>query len=590
MSRFPPRFDPVFALLREGRASDAAAKAQRLFTASPRDPSAAFVLSDALLASGQVDRALHFAGTAAALAPRDLGCQLNHANLLGIAGKLEQALAVLGKATTLAPTDPSIYSLRVGYELDLNRPTRAERLCREGLTVSPGHHGLRLQQAASLLNMGRVEEALPLMREVEAGQPDNPEAAGGVAHIMNYSPDVSPAEVLAQHRRYGELLAASEQQPPRDFSRWPEPGRLRIGIVSPDLRTHSVAWFIEPFLEYHDRTAVEVYVYQTNFIADAVTQRLKSHGATWRVMDRVDDPQLAEVIFADRLHILIELSGHTHAHSLRAMHRRPAPLLITYLGYPNITGVAAIDRRIVDSVTDPPVPGESGPERPLRIDPCFLCYKPPRAAPVPAPPPSIAAGHITFGTFNTVHKINRKVIALWARVLSAVPGSRLLLKCNAFSDPDLRTDMHRRFVEAGIAPDRVEVLGRAEQLADHLALYSRIDIALDPVPYNGTTTTCEALYMGVPVITLAGEMHAGRVGASLLTQAGLKELIARDETEYVSLAASLASDRPRLASIRAGLRATLLASPLCDGPAYAGRFVSAMREAWRQKQSEEFRT
>ena len=576
------KHDPVRLLLAQGKTDQALARAQRAFQSSPRDAGAAKVLSEVLLAAAQLDRAVHFARTAAGLAPDDLACVLHHVSVLSAADKPAEALALLERAAPRFPREPALHAARIDIELELNRCVRAERTCREALLANPGDTRLRTKLAAALLNVGRVEEAVQAMRTAAAGEPANLAFAGGLAYLMNYSPGESPEAVLAQHRRYGELLEAAHGRPKRVFTNTRDPDRrLRIGIVSPDLRAHSVAWFIEPFLEHHDRERIELVVYQTNYVADEVTARLRRHCETWRIMDTVSDAQLAEAIFADHVDVLIELSGHTHLHSLAAMQARPAPVQVTYLGYPNVTGVREIDARIGDSITDPPGPIDAcGCERLLRLDPCFLCYRPP-PAPEPSPTPAAAGRGITFGSFNTVQKMSGRLVTAWARVLRAVPGSRLLLKGVAFTDADLREDVRLRFIDAGVEADRIEVLPKAESLADHLCLYSRVDIALDPFPYNGTTTTCEALYMGVPVLTVAGALHAGRVGASLLSAIGLPELIARDEDDYVNRAVSLAADLPRLTALRASMRPRLLNSPLCDGPNYAGRMETLLRNEWR---------
>jgi predicted O-linked N-acetylglucosamine transferase (SPINDLY family) len=314
-------------------------------------------------------------------------------------------------------------------------------------------------------------------------------------------------------------------------------------------------------------------VYQTNALADAVTQRLKPLVHAWRVMDNISDAGLAEVIFSDGIDVLLDLSGHTHAHSLACFHLRPAPVQLTYLGYPNVTGVRNMDGRIVDEVTDPPG-CESGfaqaCERLVRMKRVFLCYEPPKGCKEAGPPPCASGAGVTFGSFNNAQKLSGATVRLWARLLRETPGSRLLLKGVAFSEEALRQDVLARFAAEGAT--NVEILPRAASTAEHLALYDRIDVGLDPMPYNGTTTTCEALWMGVPVVTLAGGTHAGRVGASLLTAVGLEELVATDEAGYVATAKALAADMPRLAAMRAGLRARVAGSPLCDGPGWCREF------------------
>ncbi|MBS0197030.1 MAG: hypothetical protein JSR77_09745 [Planctomycetes bacterium] len=582
MAISPDKFSSVRALLRSGERARALAAGQRLVQSAPRDPAANSLMAEVLLANAQPARALHFAATAAALAPSDVGTLMQHGAILGMADRPDEALKVLERAASLAPQHPGPLSAMAGILFDKNQCTRAERVCRRASELAPGDPGPASQHAAALLNLGRVEEAVGVLESLSASQPQNAMLASGLSLVLNYLPGASRQRQFEQHKRYGELLSRGGVPPLRSWSNTRDSQRrLRVGVVSPDLRAHSVAWFIEPLFEHHNRAEIELFAYQTNFIADAVTKRLSTYAAQWRVMDTATDEQLAQAMRADRIDIAIELSGHTQGHSLGALQSGVAPVQMTYLGYPNTTGVPGIDYRIVDSVTDPPGEADAcASEKLLRLDPCFICYKPPAAAPEPAI--GVPDRPFTFGSFNNAQKLNRAVIGLWSRVLLACPGSRLVLKSVAFADDELRADVSARFASHGVDPARIDVLSRANSVIDHLGLYARMDIGLDPVPYNGTTTTCEALWMGVPVLTLAGRTHAGRVGASLLGAVGLSELVAGTEDEFVALAAALVSDRARLASLRAGLRPRMQASPLCDGPAFAARFGGALRHVWQQ--------
>jgi predicted O-linked N-acetylglucosamine transferase (SPINDLY family) len=254
-------------------------------------------------------------------------------------------------------------------------------------------------------------------------------------------------------------------------------------------------------------------------------------------------------------------------------------VIVTAIGYPNTTGLPAVGWRVVDSVTDPPGSEPACSERLLRLDPCFLCYRPPDDAPAPSMPAEDAP--ITFGSFNNSSKVSQRTARLWSAVLAACPGSRLVLKSMTLADPDVRASVERRLVDAGIAAERIDLIGATASRAAHLALYSRVHVALDTVPYNGTTTTCEALWMGVPVIALSGDRHAARVSESLLRAAGHPEWIAGTESAYVDLAVGLARDRAQLAHARQSLRDELRASPLLDAEAYGARFRAALRHAWQ---------
>jgi len=560
---------------------------QRLVQTSPRDPAVASTMASVLLTLGQTKQALHFAQRAHELSPREPHFVVELGRLLGFENQPRKAAELLRRALEQHPGHPQLMEQLAFTLAQVELQADAERVCKEGLAQHPEHEGLQAILAGALLSLGRIEECVELTRAAAARHPQNPHLASGLALMLNYLPGVKPAESLAAHRRYAALLEAADPFPARTYANARDPGkRLRVGVVSPDLRQHSVAYFIEPWLEHLDAAGLEIVVYQTNRIADGVTARLRALvvgrcKGQWHVMDNISDQALAEKMHADGVDILIELSGHTHAHSLAALHRRPAPVQVTYLGYPNTTGLTSIDYRIVDSHTDPAGAESQATERLLRLDPCFLCYMPP--ADVPEPRHSVGGAPpspLTLASFNSVQKLNRGVIRVWAGILARLPEARLLLKGGHPDDQGLREGVLARFREAGADAARIEFLPRTQGVREHLALYQRVDIALDPFPYNGTTTTCEALLMGVPVVTLAGSQHPGRVGVSLLTNVGHAELIAATEAEYAEKVVALAGDGPRREGLHAGLRGELLASPLCDAAGFAARMQTALRGVW----------
>lgn len=588
MSRYAAKLEQVRALL-GSKPEQAKAMCQRLVQAAPNDPYVQHVMSQVWLVLGLTAQALHAAARAAALGPDDPALQVEHAKMLALENRPAEAVTLLRRVLV---RDMGHLGANFILALTLEQMelyTEAEAAARVGLTMSHGHERLYPVLAGCLLNLGRIEGAIAVMKGVAERNPVDAGAASGLALMSNYMPGLSPREVVDAHRRYGAIVGGTPCAPtaPRQ---WNPRKRLRVGLVSPDLRQHSVAYFLEPWLREHDPAALEFMVYQTNRVEDAVTRRLRAwvsgsdgtrtalHRGQWHICDNISDAGLAAKIAADGIDILMDLSGHTHAHSLAAFAARPAPVQVTYLGYPGTTGVEAIDYRIVDSHTDPAGTEAFAVERLWRLDPCFLCYQPPGDAPDVSP--ATPDRPVTFGSFNTVQKINERVIAVWSKLLAAAPHSRLLLKGGKAEDEGLRTAMRERFANAGVEPDRIDFLPRTAGIREHLDLYARIDIALDPFPYNGTTTTCEALYMGVPVITLAGQMHAGRVGVSLLSCIGEPSLIAADECGYLDAAAALARDADRLSQLRATLRGKLLASPLCDAPAFAQRMQAALRGMW----------
>lgn len=539
------------------------------------------------LACGQPTQAEHYASQAAAAAPQNINAQLELANLFIINNKCEKALTLLSRLAQFLATHPalsSVLSMAASAALELNRCCEAHQLATQAV-IAAERHGQPAPAstlAATLLNIGEASKAFETLRAHAMRFPSDTGTLGGLCLISNYIPGITRSQQYELAARFGSALKESVT-PVFNITQYKRNQLPRIGILSPDLRSHSVAYFIEPLLANYDHSAAEIWVYQTNAVSDNVTKRLVPLAHSWKVIDTLNDDQLADLIASDNIDILIELSGHTHANSLRCMARRAAPVQMTYLGYPNVTGVDTIDYRIVDSITDPPGthPNDSAQvnisepalcENFLRLDPTFICYTPPRDAPSPS---LLAHEGIMFGSFNNVQKISNELLKLWARVLDAVPGSGLCLKGVAYSEEAMRRHLTDRASECGIDPSRLTILPRSATTQEHLSQYAKIDIALDTWPYGGTTTTCEALYMGVPVITLtSGDTHASRVGASILTSIGLSHLIAPDSDSYITTARQLASDRALISQLRQSLRNTLLTSSICDAQGFAARFIN----------------
>jgi predicted O-linked N-acetylglucosamine transferase (SPINDLY family) len=343
-----------------------------------------------------------------------------------------------------------------------------------------------------------------------------------------------------------------------------------------------VAFFVDALIGAHDKREVEIFLYTNDARSDAATHRLKARADHFVPIYNLPDDLAAAQIREHGIDVLVDLSGHTSGNRMMLFARKPAPVQLTWLGYPATTGLAAIDGRITDAVADPP--GEADrlhTERVIRLDGGFLCYRPVEQAGPVAPLPARGAGHVTFGSFNNRAKLSPRTITAWANILWRTAYARLLLKATQFKDAGTRERCRDAFVAAGVAAERVEILPPLRDAADHLALYGRVDIALDLLVYNGTTSTCEALWMGVPVVTLRGDRHAARVGASILTTTGLTSLIAETEEDYVEIATRLAGDLDALADLRAGLRESMRASPLCDAARFARAIERAYRELWR---------
>mgnify|MGYP001076071199 CR=1 FL=1 len=428
---------------------------------------------------------------------------------------------------------------------------------------------------------GDFENAERCYRQCLAATPGDLQARSNLLMLLNYLPDADAARVFAEHLEWGRVAESRiPRLDPAGFDHDPQ-RRVRVGYVSPDFREHSVASFIEPVLRQHDRSRFEVCCYSSLPTPDETTLRIRASVDVWRDIHKLSDGEAARLIRDDRIDILVDLSGHTSGGRLGIFAARPAPLQMTWMGYPNTTGLGAIDYRITDGVADPAGEEAWYSEALMRLDGCFLCYQPDPDTPEVAPLPALANGHVTFGSFNNFSKINPGVLQLWSEVLKQVPGSRLLLKCPALTDAFVQRRVSDALQALGIGAERVDLLGHTRTRQDHLALYARVDIALDTFPYNGTTTTCEALWMGVPVVTLSGRHHAGRVGASLLKAVGHPEWIAATAENYVRTATGLAADLDALQAIRAVLRRDVAASKLCDATGFVRRIETAYRDIWR---------
>ncbi len=511
----------------------------------------------------------------------NLGVALHQQN------KSEEALETLEQAVRLNPGSAEAHNNLGNIYVELDRLGEALASYQEALRLNPDSAETYNNLAHAYFHHGELDEAIACYRQ--AFRLDLKHMAvtySSFLFILNYHPAWTPRAIFDEHRHWGETYAPRpEKQPPHTNTPEPE-RRLRVGYVTPDLRSHSVAYFIEPILARHDRDRYEIFCYieMPRPKHDATTERLKKLCAGWVDTCGLSDRALAERMRSDGIDILVDLAGHTAHNRIQAFAYRPAPVQPTYLGYCNTTGLPAIDYRLTDEWADPPGQDAFHTERLVRLAGGFLCYRPPDAAPEIAPLPALAAGHVTFGSFNILEKTNRQVVALWARVLRALPEARLVLKNRSWNseslDPGSRERYYAWFAEHGVAPERIELIGWLPDKRDHLRLYSRIDIGLDTFPYNGTTTTCEALWMGVPVLALAGDRHAARVGVSLMTRLGLNEFIARDADDYVARAVALARDHEHLVQVRTSLRDRMRASTLCDAAAFTAELERNYREMW----------
>jgi predicted O-linked N-acetylglucosamine transferase (SPINDLY family) len=499
-------------------------------------------------------------------------------------GSYREAVRSLENALALEQTCPRALALLGQTSLALRRFREAEDASRRSVKIDERQAWVWNNLGATLFLQGRLEEATRSFERAVGLDPNLPSAQSSLLAIQNYSL-ADPETVFEKHRDWGmsveraTFLRRVRSRPDGDV-----PRRLRLGYVSSEFNSCPVSKFIEPILACHDRSRFDVYCYANLRRRDEVTARLRSRAHVWREIHRLDDEEVCSLIASDEIDILVDLAGHTRDNRLRVFARKPAPIQVTYLGYPNTTGLSRIDYRLTDAFADPVGSTERlHTERLFRLEPGFLCYQPPGDAPPPELLPAFRRGRVTFGCFALMAKIHDDAITAWASILERVPGSRLILKSYPLWDEGVRELVLERFRRLGIPSHRLELRPYARLRSDHYRSYHEIDLALDTFPYNGTATTCDALWMGVPVLTLAGRTHLSRVGGSLLRRMGLDCLITYSWEHYVDRAVQLSQELARLSRLRSGLRSRVTAAGLTSGERLTRVLEDGYREMWRRR-------
>ena len=612
----------------QDRYAQARSLADRAVALTPDDGVAHDMLRSALVGLTNYALALVSARRVTELMPRHAGGWSSAGSLLASLGQKSEAVECFRRALDLEPDKVGHHVEYATALINAKKLVEAEKHIRAALHQFPGDTPLVFRLAATLAEQGRPDEAALVLGDALFADQANLHLAMSMCANSNYGSGTDRASIIARHKNLGRLVMLADPRMPLKHTP-PKPGpapgnlgapgrgkdgRVRVGFLSSDLREHSVAWFIEPVLTFLDRARFEVVCYASDPREDGVTRRLQRAVALgpgawesqepppipadnappkgWRRVAMMEGYKAAKVIGDDRIDILIELNGLTTGSRWDTLRLKPSPIQVTYCGYPHTTGLPTVDYRIIDSITDPPgtLAESAAVEKLIRLDPCFLCYRPPHGEDAPPPrgagaPPE--AGAIMFGSFNNLTKLSEHTLKTWAKVLDRVPGSRLILKGTSLSDGAVREFTLGRLSSAGVDASRVVLLPGAPTTRAHLELYQRMDIALDTFPYAGTTTTCEALFMGVPVVSLArpwdaGGCHSERVGASLLASVGAADLVASGVERYVEIAARLAGDISRLRREHETLRGRLLASPLCDAKGFGKRFGDVLEEMWRK--------
>ncbi|MBI5381003.1 MAG: tetratricopeptide repeat protein [Opitutae bacterium] len=501
---------------------------------------------------------------------------------LQVLNRVEEALAAYRRMIEIKPdAADGWYGLGIGYSL-LGQHSESLAAHERAMKVDPHHPHARFGRAMALQQSHCIREAVADYSAHLARFPQHHDARSYRLFALNYLADVSREQLFAEHVAYGDIFEPPAQRQINARRVWTnsrEPERrLRVGFLSPDLRQHSVAYFLEPLLANLDKKQFEILLFHDHYQEDAVSARLRGYAAVWRNFVSQMPAQVETTLRTFNLDILIDLTGHTGMNRLQVFAKRIAPVQVTYLGYPNTTGLPSMDYRLTDELADPTGDADRfHTEKLIRFAPTAWSYSPPEEAPGLNPPPCLSGAPVTFGSFNALSKLTDTTLQLWRKVLEATPGSRLLLKSCRRPTPE----WERHLDLAGIPRERLGTLPPQPDVTQHLACYGQIDIALDAFPYHGTTTTCEALWMGVPVLTLAGDRHASRVGVSLLHAIGHPELVATDSDDYIAKATALAADTARLETLRRSLRSDMRRSPLLDHAGQAARFSAALRDMWR---------
>jgi predicted O-linked N-acetylglucosamine transferase (SPINDLY family) len=571
------------ALREKGHLAKAIAHFRQAAELKPEEFEAVYHLAHALRESGQLDQAFTCYQRALQLRPDHVDARLHLGNLLFEAGNLPQAEAAHRRVLDFSPNFGDAHNNLGNVFREQGRLDESIAAYKRALALKPEHVEAHSNLGEAFKDAGQIDEALACYRRALELKPNFAAIHSNLLLALQYQAGATLAGLSAAHAEYDRQHAQPLLQAIRALPRTPDRDRrLKVGFVSPDFCHHPVAYFLIRAFEHIDGDQWETICYSDRARKDDCTSRFQSAASQWRDIAGLDDVKVVEMIREDQVDVLFDLAGHTARNRLPVFARRSAPIQVTWLGYEGTTGLGAMDYILADRHAIPACAEPWYREQVLRMPDGYVCYEPPKLAPDLGRLPALENGFIRFGSFNNPAKISAMVLEVWATILARVPDSRLMLQYRGLGASSVQNRYAEAFAGNGIDPARLEFAPRSDY-AGYLAAYGKIDLALDPFPFAGGITTCDALWMGVPVVTCPGETFASRHGLSHMSNVGLAETIARDLDEYVDIAVCLASHLERLAEIRAGLRPQMAASPLCDGKRFATNLIAIVREVWQRR-------
>jgi protein O-GlcNAc transferase len=566
----------------KGQIDEAIDYYQKAINLKPNDFGFYYNLADAFLEKGEIEQAILNYKETLRINPNFPWAYNNLGLALKGNGQVDEAITHFKKAIELSPNFTEAYT-NLGIALDLmGSLSESIRSHAHALLLRPDFVEAYSNLGNAYESQGNLDKAEECYRKALIIKPNCSFCFSNLIFSMNYSSRYDAQTLASEHLRFNKQIIEPLSFETIGYTNERIPSRsLRIGYVSPDFRRHAVAYFIEAVISTHNREHFDVFCYSNSLRHDEVTKRIKEKADQWRNIVGLSDEDVTELIQKDKIDILVDLAGHTADNRMLVFARKPAPIQISWIGYLATTGLSTMDYKIVDSYTDPPGKTEQlYTEKLLRLPESFLCYLPDKDSPEVRPLPALSTGYTTFGSFNKFAKVTSEVFTLWAKILRVLPNSRLILKGKSFYDKPTCQYAINMFIQRGIAAERI-TLQPSDPSPKHLESYNLVDIGLDTFPFNGAATTCEAMWMGVPVITFAGTAYHARVGVSLLSNVGLPGLVAKTSDEYISTAVNLAKDLKRLQSLREHLRDMMTHSSLCDAKRFTVHLEMCYRKMWQ---------